>query len=211
MNDTSVVYLVDDDPVIGRAASRLLAAFGLSVRSYVSPREFIAEYDPELPGCVILDVVMPDLDGLEVQKLIRQRGGYHPIIFLTGEGRVTDAVAALKAGAVDFLGKPFDGDVLLAAVQQALEKDARLRAARGREKVVQSRLDVLTDREREVFGYVSAGWLNKEIAAEIGIAERTVKFHRSNLMDKIGASSVADLVRLATQLGVESKPPPNLH
>lgn len=199
------VFLVDDDPVLAKAIGGLLTAAGFVVRIHTSSPEFLATYDPDAPGCVILDMVMPDLDGLAVQRMLRDKGCRHPIIFLTGEGNVPNAVEALKAGAVDFLGKPFDGDHLIAAVHAAIRRDADLRLALRQEKLKRSQIEALTPREREVLGHVISGLLNKEIAGEVGISERTVKFHRANLMNKLGAESVADLVRLATELGATAR------
>jgi len=198
MDPPPLVHLVDDNP----AAARLLGAAGFSVRTYRSPLEFMATYDPDRPGCVVLEVAMPHLDGLSVQRLLHEQGGLHPVIFLSSGTHLPDVVRALKAGAVEFLGKPCDDAILLDAVRDALERDHRQRLARRRERLDRSRLGTLTEREHEVLGLVVSGRLNKQIAADVGISERTVKFHRANLMDKLGTGSLADLVRLATQMGL---------
>jgi len=205
MDHPPLICLVDPDPT----TARLLEVSGFHVRAYTSPLDFIHAYEPDLPGCVVLEMVLPDMSGLAVQRLLSEKGGRQPIIFVSTSDSIPDAVKALKAGAMEFLTKPCDPALLVQAVRDALEQDGHQRLLRKQQRLELSRIEALTDREREVLGYVASGWLNKEIAAEVGISERTVKFHRANLMDKVGAGSLADLVRLATQTGLSTRPPPS--
>lgn len=204
MDHPPLICLVDPDPT----TARLLEVSGFQVRAYTSPLDLLQFYEPDLPGCVVLEMVLPHMSGLTVQRLLSERGGRQPVIFVSTSDSIPDAVKALKAGAMEFLTKPCDPVQLLQAVQEALVRDGQQRLLRKQQRLELSRIEALTDREREVLGYVASGWLNKEIAAEVGISERTVKFHRANLMDKVGAGSLADLVRLATQTGLSTRPPP---
>jgi FixJ family two-component response regulator len=198
MEQLPVIYLVDDDNSVLRSLSRLLNAAGHRCEAYASAEEFLARHDPEAPGCAILDLGLPAMDGFAVQQ--RLSAGYleRPIIFLTGIGDIQASVRAMKAGAVDFLTKPVEEAALLAAVALAIERDVVARAARREDDAVCRNLARLTPREREVLDGVLAGRLNKQIAWEIGTAEKTVKVHRGRMMRKMGVRTVADLIRLAT-------------
>jgi FixJ family two-component response regulator len=180
--------------------ARLLRAAGYQVRCHPSAGEFLLARPGDAPGCVVLDVRMPGPSGLDVQAAFGGRDDALPIIFLTGHGDIPMSVRAMKAGAVDFLTKPVERAALLGAVRTALARDAENRTARGRAGVLRSRFETLTARERAVFALVVAGKLNKQIAAEIGTSQRTVKAHRAHLMEKMQATSLAELVHVAEQL-----------
>lgn len=200
------VYLVDDEPDLRRALERLLRAEGCEVAGFDSADEFLAKVPPDAPGCVVLDVAMPGLDGLAMQQRLTADGALLPIVFLTGHGDIPMSVRAVKAGAVDFLTKPVKGVDLLRAVGAALELSDRRQAQRAELADLQGRAAQLTPREREVFGHVIAGRLNKIIADRIGTTEQTVKVHRARVMDKMGAESVADLVRIGQRIGIDPTP-----
>ena len=202
MSSRHIVYLVDDDDALRRATSRLLQSSGLEVRAFPSAEEFLAHYDAAVPGCLLLDLRMPGQSGLELQRTLLDRGVGVPIVFLTGHADVPASVHAMKGGAIDFLEKPVDEDRLLAALEQALEADLAARRQRGDLTQIQGRLASLTPRERDVLALVVAGKLNKQIASSLGIAERTVKLHRARVLEKMGAASLADLVRIAERLGL---------
>jgi FixJ family two-component response regulator len=195
-------FLVDDDPAVLKAITRLLNAAGYKTKSFSSPREFLSAHDTSIPGCAIIDLVMSELDGLHLQQALIERGSERPIIFLTGKGDVSTSVRAMKAGAVDFLMKPVKREALFSAVLRAAKVDALSRQKRDESKSIGDRLATLTHREREVLEYVIAGRLNKQIAASIGTVEKTVKVHRGRMMAKLGVRSVADLVRLADKAGI---------
>ena len=195
-------FLVDDDPAVLKAITRLLNAAGYKTKSFSSPREFLSAHDPSIPGCAIIDLVMSELDGLHLQQALIERGSERPIIFLTGKGDVSTSVRAMRAGAVDFLMKPVKREALFSAVLRAAKVDALSRQKRDESKSIGDRLATLTHREREVLKYVIAGRLNKQIAASIGTVEKTVKVHRGRMMAKLGVRSVADLVRLADKAGI---------
>jgi len=197
-----VVYLLDDEPEMRKALTRLLRAQGLTVRSFASARELFAQAPPSGPACLVLDVAMPEMDGLQVQERLRERGIDLPIVFLTGRGDIPMSVRALKAGAEDFLTKPVDGADLLRAIRAALQRGADRRAKSDDLTALRERLALLTPREREVLGHVIAGKLNKQIAVALGTGEQNVKVHRGRLMRKLGLKSVADLVRAAERLGL---------
>lgn len=192
--NTPCVRVVDDDASVLKSLDRLLRAAGFSVRTFPSPQDFLRQHDADAPGCVLLDLSMPGVDGLEVQQLLARIGDPCPVIFITGHGDIPASVQAMKAGAVDFLTKPFDKEQLLAAVRAAIDKDRAARAARAERSSVGQRVAALTPREREVMVRVVAGSLNKQIAADLGIAEKTVKVHRARVMMKMGVASVAELV-----------------
>ena len=198
----STVYLVDDDLEVLRATERLLASAGMTVAASQSPRAFLASYDDRTPGCLVLDLAMPELTGVEVQRALAERGKLLPIVFLTGRGDIRTCADAMKNGAVDFLTKPVDDADLLAAVARALDRATALQQERAARARTESTLAVLTARERQVLAQIAAGRLNKQIAADLGTGEKTIKFHRGNLMRKLGVRSVADLVRLAERAGV---------
>lgn len=196
------VYLVDDDPRVLRALSRLLHAKDYDVRAFGSAKEFLADHDPAVPGCAVLDLAMPGLDGLKLQETLAAAGVQRPIIFLTGKGDIPASVRAMKAGAIDFLTKPARKDYLLAAIIRAEDVDTRTRQAGAELAAVHAKIKSLTPREREVLAHVVAGKLNKQIAGDLGTVEKTVKFHRGRMMHKLGVRTVADLVRLAEKAGV---------
>jgi FixJ family two-component response regulator len=195
--DKFTVYLVDDDAGVLKGLSRLLRAKGYEVKSYVSPQEFLEQHDPAVSGCAVLDVSMPGLDGLELQQALAAGGSHRPIVFITGKGDVPTSVRAMKAGAIDFLTKPTKDTDLLEAVRRAEERDAEARRRLSELELVQAKLKTLTPREREVLTHVVAGRLNKQIAADLGTVEKTIKVHRSRMMGKLGLRTVADLVRMA--------------
>ena len=198
---SATVYVVDDEPDMLKAVERLLGAAGFSVRTFPSPERFLAQHDDMAPGCIVLDLALPGLNGLELQQALQAQGSSLPIIFLTGRGDIAASVRAMKLGAADFLTKPVDADELIAAVDAGLERNREQRADRPEKHLVANRLAALTAREREVFELIAQGRLNKQIAAECGTVEKTIKFHRANLMRKLGVRTVADLVRLAERAG----------
>ena len=198
------VFIIDDDQGILDALNRFLRTAGYETKAYSSPQAFLEEPDPSMPGCVVLDLSMPRMNGLAVQRELVTRGTERPIIFLSGRGTVPASVEAMKAGAVDFLPKPLKGDELLSAIKVAEERDlVRLQRAAER-KAAGKLIDKLTPREKEVMELVVQGHLNKNIAALIGTTEKTVKAHRGRVMHKIGVRSVAELVRLTSK--VTTKP-----
>jgi FixJ family two-component response regulator len=201
-----IVHVVDDDDSLRTAVMRLLRAAGYEVRGYSSAGEFLLAKPEHTRGCVVLDVRMPGPSGLELQTALYDRDLALPVIFLTGHGDIPMSVRAMKAGAVDFLTKPVQREALLGAVQTALARDAANRAAKGKLDELQSRYQSLSDRERGVLALVLAGKLNKQIATELKIAERTVKAHRARVMEKMQAASLAELVHLAGRL-LTSEPP----
>ena len=196
------VFLVDDEPEVLKAVARLLRAEGIPVSAFSSPREFLGQVDPDAPGCLVLDMSMPGISGLEVQRGLETHGCRLPVIFLTGRADVPDTVRAMKGGASDFLTKPVEDEELLAAVRRAIEKDAVLRRERAEVASICARLETLTPREKEVLEHVVAGELNKQVAGRLGTVEKTIKVHRARVMEKMQASSLADLVRLAQRVGV---------
>jgi FixJ family two-component response regulator len=200
------VRVVDDDASVLKALGRLLRSAGFAVRTFPSPQNFLREYDAAAPGCVVLDLSMPGLDGLQIQRALTVLGDDCPIVFITGRGDIASSVSAMKAGAVDFLTKPFDASRLLDAVRAAVAKDRSAREARAERSSIGVRMAALTPREREVMAQVCAGRLNKQIAADLGIAEKTVKVHRARVMKKMAAGSVAELVQLVGATRVSSAP-----
>jgi RNA polymerase sigma factor (sigma-70 family) len=196
-------YLVDDDPGVLKSLARLVRTAGYDSRSYSSTREFLELHDPAVPGCVVLDLMMPDLDGLELQQRLAEAQIARPVIFITGRGDIAASVTAMKAGAVDFLTKPVKSKDLLTAISRAQERDTAAREARSERQSIEASMARLTSREREVLRHVIAGRLNKQIALELGTTEKTVKVHRGRMMAKLGVRSVADLVRLAERVGID--------
>ena len=207
MNEPApTVYLVDDDADLLTAIARLLESAALKVATFESPQAFLEGHDRGTLGCLVLDLAMPGLNGLQLQQVLEQQGSTLPIVFLTGRGDIAASVQAMKHGAADFLTKPVDGAVLIAAIHEALARDRALRPAQlERERTVKC-LATLTERERQVLESIVAGRLNKQIAAELGTTEKTIKFHRGNLMRKMGVRVVADLVKLAERAGVGPTP-----
>lgn len=197
---TSVIHIVDDDESLRTALQRLLQAAGHQIKAYASAGEFLLQPPADQPGCLLLDLRMPGPSGLELQEALARHDVQLPVIFLTGHGDLATGVRAMKAGAVDFLTKPVERDTLLDAVNRALAADAARRAARGADDGLRARFAELTPREREVFDLVVAGLLNKQIAASLGIGERTVKAQRAQVMAKLGAGNAAELGHIAAQL-----------
>jgi RNA polymerase sigma factor (sigma-70 family) len=195
------VFVVDDDAAVRKAVSRLLRSAGLAVAVFASPREFLAQYDPATPGCLVLDVAMPGFSGLQLQTALGDKGTSLPIIFLTGHGDVSKSVQAMKHGAFDFLTKPVNAKNLLPAIHAAIKKDAVARQEQARLSEICARLNTLTPREREVLEHVAAGQLNKQIADDLGITQATVKMHRARVMEKMKVQSVAELARLVERCG----------
>jgi FixJ family two-component response regulator len=191
------VFIVDDDAPLLRALSRLLREHDLQVATFASAEDFLAQRDVDAPGCLVLDVNLPGLDGLALQRHLAERAPALPIVFLTGQGDIPMTVQAVKAGAVDFLTKPVAAKVLLAAVRSGVEQDALARAKRVEGDAQRQCLDRLTPREREVLAGLIAGKLNKQIAADLGIVEQTVQFHRARIMERMQARTVAELMHLA--------------
>ena len=194
---------MDDDPSFRTAVTRLLRAAKYEVRGYESATEFLNSDPCSAPGCILLDLQMPGVSGLDLQESLARMEERLPVIFLTGHGDIPASVRAMKAGAVDFLTKPVRREALLTAVQNALGVDAKGRAARANLRELQNRYANLTLREREVLAHVVSGKLNKQIAFDLGTAGRTIKAHRASIMDKLGVQSVAELVRLAQELGIQ--------
>jgi FixJ family two-component response regulator len=197
-----VVHVVEDDDDSRRAVARLLKRAGYTVESYASSSEFLDQAPIARPGCMVLDVQLPDASGLELQETLARAADTLPVVFVTGHGDISMSVRAMKAGAVDFLTKPVPGTVLIAAVGQALARDTRERAARAHARAVQQQYERLTPREREVFAHLVGGKLNKQVAFDLGTAERTIKAHRHAIMEKLGAQSIADLIGVATALHI---------
>ena len=200
------VYVVDDDPDVLRAIGRLLESIGLRAAKFQSAHHFLEQYDRSAPGCLVLDLALPGLSGLELQRVLEQQGSLLPIVFLTGRGDIATSVQAMKHGAADFLTKPVGDTALIAAIHEALARDQALRRARLERERLAECLAALTERERQVLELIVAGRLNKQIAAELGTVEKTIKFHRANLMRKMGVRVVADLVKLAERAGVGYAP-----
>ena len=196
----ATVFIVDDDPAVLTSLSRLLRSSGLNVVTFGSPQAFLDQHDPQAPGCLVLDVAMPGLNGLELQEVLTNIGSIIPIIFLTGHGSVPASVQAMKRGALDFLAKPVDEKDLLEAIHIALEKDRIARQARAEIDEIHERLETLTPREREVLTHLVSGQLNKQIAYDLGTVEKTIKVHRSRVMEKMKVNSMAELARLYERL-----------
>jgi RNA polymerase sigma factor (sigma-70 family) len=213
--DRPLVFVLDDDPSICRALTRLIRAAGYDVEVFGVPDEFLAREPHEGPACLVLDLRLPRMTGLELQEALERAGRALPTVFISGRADVPASVRAMKAGAVDFLSKPVDEDELLAAIEGALERDRARRTERAERRTLDTRFARLTPREREVCALVAAGLLNKQIAAELGTSEKTVKVHRGRVMAKLEVRSVAELVRVfdrARPIGLEgawtpSKPP----
>jgi FixJ family two-component response regulator len=198
----SVVYIVDDDDALRTAVGRLVRSVGLDVVLLASAREFFAQKLPDAPCCLVLDVRLPGLGGLDFQAELAKANVRTPIIFLTAYGDIPMTVKAMKAGALEFLTKPFRDQDLIDAIQFALDSDRQRREEAGVVSILRSRFETLSPREQQVMAYVTSGLLNKQIANEIGISENTVKLHRGHVIEKMGARSLAELVRMADALGV---------
>ena len=200
MSDGAIVYVVDDDASFRKAVSRLLRTAGLEVEALASAREFLEHPMADRPSCLILDVRMPGPSGMDLQAALQEARRDIPIVFMTGHGDVSTSVRAMKSGAVDFLEKPFRAPELLACVQRGLARSEQSRVERAERVTIERRFATLTSRERDVMWLVVTGLLNKQIAGELGIAEKTVKIHRGQVMQKMEAGSVAELVPMAQKL-----------
>jgi len=201
----SIVFIIDDDPLYRRSSERLVRSVGFDAQSFETARDFLSSRRPNVPSCLILDVRLPGLSGLDLQRVLTEAGVHIPIIFVTGHGDIPMSVQAMKAGAVEFLTKPFRDQALLDAIRQAIGRDRAARRQHARNADLRRRYESLKPREREVFKCVVSGMLNKQIADELGATERTVKFHRGNIMRKMQVKSLAELVRMAEALGIASQ------
>jgi FixJ family two-component response regulator len=201
MEPDKLVFVVDDDASLRESLTDLIHSVGLRVEAVASAQEFLRRKRPDVPSCLVLDVRLKGLSGLDLQKRLVEGDVDIPVIFITGHGDIPMAVQAMKAGAMEFLRKPFRDQDLLDAVQQALERDRKGREQRAEISELRKRFDSLTPREREVMALVAAGLLNKQIAGQLGTSEASVKVHRQHVMEKIGAGSLAELVRMADKLG----------
>jgi FixJ family two-component response regulator len=202
MDAEALVFVVDDDAPMRESLKNLLRSVGLRVEAFASAQEFLRSPRPDVPGCLVLDVRLPGLSGLDLQKQMAQGDRDMPIIFITGHGDIPMTVQAMKAGAVEFLTKPFRDQELLDAVQHALARDRQAREQRAQSDALRRRYSALTPREREVMTLVVAGLLNKQIAGQLGTSEAAVKVHRQHVMAKMAAGSLATLVRMADRLGI---------
>ena len=198
---SQVVFVIDDDASMRDAISRLLNAVGLTVQTFASAREFLNRRLPDVPGCVVLDVRLPGLSGLDLQREMVERGIHIPVVFITGHGDIPMSVQAMKAGAVEFLTKPFRDQDLLDAVRSGIQLDRKEREERAELAELRDCVRQLTQREQEVMSLVVSGLLNKQIALQLGTSEKTIKIHRSQVMRKMRANSLADLVRMSQKIG----------
>jgi FixJ family two-component response regulator len=201
----SIVFIIDDDPLYRASTERLVRSAGFSVQSFQSAGDFLNTRRPDVPSCLVLDVRLPGSSGLDFQRELAEAGVYLPIIFVTGHGDIPMSVQAMKAGAVEFLTKPFRDQTLLDAIRQAIERDRVARRQRARNADLRRRYESLGPREREVFKCIVSGMLNKQIADELGASERTIKFHRGHIMRKTQVRSLAELVRMAEALGISDR------
>ena len=204
-----VIFVIDDNPSVRTSLSRLLLSTGFVVETFASAGQFMEMGEFNRRGCIVLDVRMPGLSGLDLQDVLSREDYSMPIVFITGYGDIPTSVRAMKMGAVDFLAKPFDEEDLLEAVRAALEKDKKLRQECAEMREIRKRMEQLTPREQEIFRYVITGMLNKQIAYRLNISEKTVKVHRGNVMEKLRVGSIADLVRLAGKAGIEPRTGPS--
>jgi FixJ family two-component response regulator len=200
-----IVFIVDDDEAVRNSLRLLLKSVGLAASALPSAREFLDNYKPVQPGCLVLDVRMPGMSGLELQQLLNLQGAVIPVIFITGHGDIPMAVEAMQAGAFDFLQKPFRDQQLIDCIQRALEKDRASRAGLDERSRIEARLGSLTPREREVLTLVTSGKPNKVMAADLGLSQRTVEIHRARVMEKMGAASLAQLVRMVMDLDEKAR------
>jgi len=203
MTTEKTVYVVDDDEAVRRFLRGLIGSIGLGVKTYASAQEFLDGYEVGSPGCLLLDIRMPDMSGLELQAELRRREIDIPVIILTGHGDVKVAVHAMKAGAVDFIEKPFNNELLLDGIQKVIAGNLHSSGSRVRRQEILQRLETLTTRERQVLGLVVAGETNKGVARHLGISEKTVEIHRAKVMEKMQAKSLAELVKMAAVLELE--------
>jgi FixJ family two-component response regulator len=200
--ESAIVFVVDDDPSSREALDSLLHSVRLGVQTFASARDFLASKRPDMPSCLVLDVQLRGLSGLGLQQELAKANIQIPIIFITGHGDIPTSVRAMKAGAVEFLTKPFRDKKLLDAIDEALKRDRAARSEQAKLAELQGCYESLTPREREVMAHVTAGMLNKQIAAKLNTAEKTIKFHRAHIMEKMGAGSLAELVQMAVDLGL---------
>jgi FixJ family two-component response regulator len=200
-----IVFIVDDDLSVRRSTERLVRSAGFNAQTFTSAEDFLKNPQPEGPACLVLDVRMPGLNGMDLQHELNQSGIHIPIVFITGHGDIPMSVRAMKAGAAEFLTKPFRSRSLLDAIRAAIERDRSASRERSQIGEVRDHHDQLTPREREVMALVAAGLLNKQIAGELATTERTVKFHRAHIMQKMNAKSLADLVRMVERLGASHR------
>jgi FixJ family two-component response regulator len=210
MNAAPIVFVIDDDPSVRKALGRLLKSAGFPVEVFATAEEFLQQPLPDVPACMILDVRMPGLSGLDLQRTLAERNVSLPIVFLTGHGDIPMTVRAMKAGAVDFLPKPVHVQDLLAAVRQAIARHAQVRQAETEVAEIRRRVTLLSPREREVMALIVQGMLNKQAGHRLGVTEKTIKVHRAQVMRKMQVDSLAELVRLAQRIGVPSAPSPPL-
>jgi FixJ family two-component response regulator len=203
-SSNAVVTIVDDDPSVRQGLARLIRSVGWTVEAFASAQEFLDRPQVGAPGCLVLDLQLPGLSGLDLQKQMAEAGRDTPIVFLTGHGDIPTTVQAMKAGAIEFLTKPVDEEDLLRAIEEAIERDRRTRKQNADMRELRGRYESLTPREQGIMQRVISGLLNKQIAAELEITEDTVKFHRGHIMRKMRADSLADLVRMAENLGIRS-------
>lgn len=204
MTEAAIVHVVDDDAALGAALSSLFRSIGLEVRLYGSAQAFLETPQPDAPGCLVLDVRLPGLSGLDFQAQLAGLGVHLPVVLMTGHGDIPMSVRGMKAGAVDFLPKPFREQDMLDAVTTGIERDRERRAAAGGRRLLEDRFATLSPRERQVMALVTAGKLNKQVAGDLSLSEITVKIHRGAAMRKMGARSLADLVRMAEALHVSA-------
>jgi FixJ family two-component response regulator len=206
VNSTPTIFVIDDDPAVVDSLRRLLSIEGFPVRTFLSAKSFLNEYAASTPGCLIVDLALPDENGLDLQRQLIALGAEPAIIFLTGTGDINTSVQAMKDGAIDFLTKPVEADDLIRAVRNAIQKDAATRRVRKELESLKQRLITLSPREREVFENVVQGQANKEIALKLNVVEKTIKVHRGRVTKKMGARSFAELVRMSERLGIGNKP-----
>ncbi|HEY3244719.1 MAG TPA: response regulator transcription factor [Phycisphaerae bacterium] len=209
MTIAATVFVIDDDEAIRRALDRLIRSVGLAVESFASADDFLVSYDPQRPGCLVLDVRMPGPSGLELQDTLAEREITLPIVFISGHGDVPMSVRAMKAGALDFIPKPFSDQVLLDAIHRALQRDTELRQQQSERRAVADRLQILTRRERQVLELVVSGRTNRQIADALGASEKTIKVHRARVMRKMRADSLVELVLLSQVAGVTTSKVPS--
>ena len=200
MNKNPVVMVVDDDSGVRNAMRALLKSVGLNATLYGSAQEFLGAYDPQQPGCLLLDIRMPGMSGMDLQQELNLRGAVVPVIFMSGHADIPMAVEAMQHGAFDFLQKPFRDQDLLDRIQKAIAKDAERRLALGERSRIKTHLESLTEREREVLDLLTTGKQNKQIAQDLGVSPRTIEIHRARVMEKMNAQSVAELVRMMMDL-----------
>ena len=201
--ENAMVFVVDDDPSIRKSLGRLFGSVGLAVETFAAAQEFLGHHSHRGPACLVLDVKMPGIGGLELQEILLSQEYAIPIIFITGHGDIPMSVKAIKKGAVNFLSKPYDEKDLLEAVQEALQRDSMARAVREEREGIHRRLESLTPREYEILTHVITGRLNKQIAYSLEISEKTIKIHRGRVMEKMGVDSVAELVRLTENVDIK--------